>query len=78
MNYTIKYGTLNSSINITEIVLKKCLKQDIIFIPDNDHTRASLFTDPVFGMHKKIYIVNNTTHEQYEYDETQYIYIDIK
>lgn len=55
----ILYGTsLEKSINITQICLDKLSTDDIITIPRNDVTRAGLFTDPEYGVVKKIFIDN--------------------
>jgi FkbM family methyltransferase len=76
MNFSIRYGSNEISKNVTNIVLKKCLKDNIIFIPDNDYCRASYFGDPCVGILKSIFIdYNNTT---LTYDDTKYIFIDLK
>lgn len=53
---TIKYGTVDTTIDITSVVLEKCVKQNIAHIPAGDEERAYLFTDPVWGQVKLIYI----------------------
>jgi len=55
----IRYGTDKYNIDITEVVLRKCRKQNIIFITGDDHLRNQLFTDPLVGIKKNIYIYNN-------------------
>lgn len=53
---TIKYGTVDTTIDITSVVLEKCVKQNVAHIPAGDEERAQLFTDPVWGQIKLIYI----------------------
>ena len=55
----IGYGIDEYNIDITEVVLRKCRKQNIIFITGDDHLRNQLFTDPLVGIKKNIYIYNN-------------------
>lgn len=56
MDFIIYYGTENIKLDITQEVLKKCRKDDYILIPANDYVRADLFTDPVPGLLKSIFI----------------------
>jgi hypothetical protein len=35
MNHTIRYGTIDNNIDVTNIVLEKCIFDDIIYIPHN-------------------------------------------
>ena len=51
-----EYGTVHSKINITEKVIKKCLKENGIFIPSGDFNRSDLFGDPVEKFLKSIFI----------------------
>lgn len=53
------YGSNNIKKNITEIVFKTCLINNIIHIPCGDFPRANLFGDPDFGIKKLIYIESN-------------------
>lgn len=72
----IYYGvSLNNSIDITDICFTKLIKNNIIHIPVDDNARAKYFTDPLFGVVKKIFVVNN--HYITEYDQNIYIKIDI-
>jgi len=57
----IEYGTDNNRIDITSVVFKKCRRTKIAFITSDDHLRSQLFTDPLIGIKKYIYICNNTT-----------------
>jgi len=52
----IIYGTNTSNINISELVKSTCMKSSIIYIPPDDNLRARLFTDPIFGKVKSIFI----------------------
>lgn len=52
-----EYGINTKKIDITKIVLSKCIKDNIIFIPKNDVTRKNLFgIDPVPKVVKNVYI----------------------
>jgi len=76
MNYKIKYGVLNNNIDVTNIVLDKCVKNNIIHIPKTDIDRAKIFTDPLVGVLKKIFIENVLLNKTVEYQEEN-IFIDI-
>jgi len=51
----IQYGTAGKKIDVTEICIEKMSKDGIISIPWGDNNRARYFTDPVVGIHKKIF-----------------------
>ena len=54
-----EYGIKNKKIDITNIILKKCVKDNIIFIPKNDIIRKRTFNiDPCPNIVKNIYINN--------------------
>jgi FkbM family methyltransferase len=53
---TILYGTQDLRIDITATVLEKCMNSSILYIPPDDNVRGKLFTDPLFGTVKNIYI----------------------
>ena len=72
----IKYGIENNSINITDIVYKKCLKNNIIYIPSIDNERAKIFGDPLFNVLKSIFIYNTENKLIGEYDHMKDVYID--
>ena len=55
-DYIFEYGTKTDKIDITEKVLKYCLKENCIFIPSGDNNRANLFGDPLVGIVKSIFI----------------------
>ena len=84
MKYQIRYGTDDVNIDITQTCLDKCKQGDIVYIPTDDNTRAELFTDPLFGVVKTIYVYR--TDQQgaivndeplYLCDANQYLYIDV-
>ena len=72
----ITYGTININVDITQICYNKLLKNNIITIPSNDHVRAYLFTDPIVGSLKKIFVVKNDN-SYVEYDDNFIININI-
>ena len=64
----IYYGIRNNSIDVTDICIEKLKENNIITIPEDDHVRASYFTDPLYGVCKKIIIDINgivTEYDQY-------------
>jgi FkbM family methyltransferase len=71
----IKYGIINNNIDVTDIALTKCMKQNIIFIPKNDSARAKYFSDPLVNILKSIFIIINNT--WIEFDDNKNVYIDI-
>ena len=70
----ITYGISDSSIDVTDICISKLKSNNIINIPSGDHTRSRYFTDPLNGIHKKIFIENNG--DISEFDELMQIKID--
>ena len=71
----ILYGTENRRIDITQICLKLLTQNNIVTIPSNDHTRASLFTDPVVGIEKQITIFLNNSITSYDIHQTIKIHL---
>jgi beta-1,4-mannosyl-glycoprotein beta-1,4-N-acetylglucosaminyltransferase len=53
------YGTKEHQIDITYNVMKKCIIDNEIFIPGHCNERDTLFTDPMFGVIKNVFVVNN-------------------
>jgi hypothetical protein len=52
-----EYGIENNKVNITKIVLNKCVKNNILYIPKNDVIRKNLFKiDPCPNVVKNVYI----------------------
>lgn len=46
-------------VDVTHIALNKCVSNNLIVIPKNDHLRANIFGDPYSGFLKHILIVDN-------------------
>jgi len=74
--FSIYYGINTNMMDITSIALYKCVKQNILGIPATDLKRAQLFTDPVEGVLKSIYIKHPNL-PLYEADHTKSVYIDL-
>lgn len=62
----ILYGISNNNIDVTDICLSKLMINNIINIPSGDGNRAYFFTDPLNGILKKIFIINNDVKTEYE------------
>jgi FkbM family methyltransferase len=62
----IYYGITNNSIDVTTICIEKLTVNNIITIPLGDGNRASYFTDPLYGIHKKIIIENDGIITEYD------------
>ena len=65
----LRYGTQDIQIDITSIVAEKCTKSSIVYIPPDDNMRARVFSDPVFGTVKQIFIGTSS------YDDKTAIFI---
>jgi hypothetical protein len=66
----IFYGTEKFSIDVTQICLDKLNNNNIITIPKGDNNRDFYFTDPLPGIHKKIFIdMDGLIHEHDEYNQ---------
>ena len=68
----IYYGVINNNMEVTDICMKQ-IKNNIIIIPCDDTSRANIFTDPLFGVHKKIFIEINDMINDYD----EYVQINI-
>jgi hypothetical protein len=77
MTFTIKYGIDTELYDVTEIAMQSCVKNNILFIPLDDHCRAAIFSDPIFGVLKQIFITNNKNGETYVCEESYDIFIDM-
>jgi len=72
----IFYGeNINNFIDVTNICLEKLTNNNIITIPNGDINRSKYFTDPYYGILKKIFILINN--DITEYDDTVTIQIDL-
>ena len=72
----ITYGTVNKSINVTNICYSNLVKNNVITIPGGDLNRASLFTDPLVGVLKTIFVIQNDDTISC-YDDTLNVMIDV-
>lgn len=70
------YGINSQSVEITEICYNNLKKNNIIVIPNGDIARASYFGDPLFGILKKIFIMDDNGLIS-EYDDSLEIKIDL-
>jgi FkbM family methyltransferase len=52
----IYYGTPKCQIDVSDICYEKLLDGNIITIPMDDVVRAAIFSDPAFGVKKKIFV----------------------
>jgi len=69
----IRYGTHTTNIDITDLV-KKSARSGILYIPSNDDRRSKLYTDPIYGKRKHIFLhVKNVIRE---YDADTPVFID--
>lgn len=79
--FNIKYGRVFKNIDVTDLVFRKCKKQNIIHIPKGDVVRGNIFTDPLVGIQKYVYITlidEKSNIVEYMFDEYKDIYIDIE
>ena len=70
----IKYGIINNNIDVTAICLNKLKHNNIITIPYGDGNRTNIFSDPIYGTLKKIFIITNG--KIYEYNDNLTITIN--
>jgi FkbM family methyltransferase len=73
--YKIYYGTEDYSIDVTGICASRLMKNDIITIPAGDWNRSQLFTDPVKGVLKKVFVEEEDGVLISEYDDVNPIII---
>ena len=69
---SIKYGIGNILLDVTDLVLKYCVKGEFYVIPKGDNNRALIFTDPIVNVKKLIYI------DDAVYDDSNPVYINMK
>lgn len=72
----IFYGINSQSIDVSEICYNNLKKNNTIVIPKGDIARASIFGDPLFGILKKIFILDDNGVIN-EYDDSLEIKIDL-
>ena len=71
----IFYGIDTFKIDVTNICYNKLVKENIMLIPCGDGNRASFFSDPLIGILKSIFIINDN--KITKYDELTSICIDL-
>ena len=62
----IYYGIANTWIDVTNVCMKMLKCDNAIIIPSGDGNRAFYFTDPVYGVEKKIFIMINGLMSEYD------------
>lgn len=72
----ITYGIEGNTIDITEICFNSLLDGGVITIQSSDHSRAHIFTDPLPGVLKSIFITD-TNNVTTKYDDKEEIEINI-
>jgi FkbM family methyltransferase len=76
MKYTFYYGIRNNKIDITKGVMKKCLDNNMIYIPANETIRCFLFTDVMPYVLKSIFVQTENKLIEYSWDKN--VYIDLE
>jgi len=69
----ITYGIKDNTIDVTNICIERLTKNNIITIPYGDVNRSQYFTDPLYGVHKLIFIESNGIINEYN----EFIQIEI-
>ena len=76
MSFIIKYGIASKNIDITQMVFEKCLYNNtLLVIPKGDITRDTLFTDPIEGTRKCIFVFQNGSVVEYNDDQEVFIHM---
>ena len=55
----IYYGIANYKIDVTNVCLQRLICNDAIEIPSGSTNRDDYFTDPLYGVHKSIFIIKD-------------------
>ena len=63
----IFYGIKDCNIDITDVCFSKLMKNNIIKIPSGDCNRGDLFTDPLVGVLKSIFIEHDNNFMEYDF-----------
>ena len=63
----IFYGIKDCNIDVTDICFSKLMKNNIIKIPSGDCNRGDLFTDPLVGVLKSIFIEHDNNFTEYDF-----------
>jgi len=74
-NIIILYGILTLNKDVTQICLNQLTCHNKICIPQGDHNRSYIFTDPLFGVEKKIFIIIDNN--RFEYDQSFTVIINL-
>jgi FkbM family methyltransferase len=74
----IEYGIDTNKKDVTEICKTKLCKNNVIFIPTNDHVRASYFGDPIVGVVKFVFVTLNDKINKFSVYEKIIINLDNK
>ena len=75
MNYIIRYGNPQISLDVTQLTFDKCMKNNVIRIPRGEAQKNALFTDPDKDQVKVINIYNLLTHSLSVHDDSKDVYI---
>lgn len=59
MDFQILYGIDRCKIDVTDVCFKQLMNGSIMHIPAGDGERSRIFSDPMIGVLKKIYIVSD-------------------
>lgn len=74
--FAIYYGTANHKIDVTGLALQRCMVNNAIIIPSKDDNRAAIFSDPLPGILKSIFI---EMHDKItEYNDASQLHITIQ
>jgi FkbM family methyltransferase len=71
----ILYGINDNNKDVTQICLDQITHNNIIYIPQGDVNRSNIFTDPLYGVDKKIFITIND--KIFEYDQSFTVIINL-
>jgi len=63
----IFYGITDKKIDVTQICFEKLQQNGVITIPEHDVVRSNIFTDPLYGVLKKIFILKDNELKEYDY-----------
>jgi len=65
--FKVFYGTTDNKIDVTNTCLEKLQQNGVITIPEHDFVRSDIFTDPIYGTLKKIFILKDEELKEYDY-----------
>ena len=70
------YGVENNYLDITELVMQKCMIGNMIIILESDEYRSELFTDPIYGTLKHIKYIDKNENE-FIINDSQCMFINL-